>query len=105
MYAIIRTDGKSYTVSEDQTLLIDYREGKNEKDVIEFSDVQLVKKEDEVIVGTPVIEKAKVSAEVVDPLVKGDKLIVFKKKRRKSYSKKNGHRQKYTAIKITKIEA
>ncbi len=102
-YAIIKTDGKNYKVSEEDILLIDYRKGKSEKDVIEF-DVVLLNNENEIKVGTPLVENAKVIAEVTKPLVKGKKLIVFKKKRRKGYSVKNGHRQKYTEIKITKIE-
>lgn len=105
MYAIIKTDGKSYKVTEGETLWVDYRKNTSEKELIEFSEVQAVVKEGESLFGTPYLENAKVVAQVVDPLVKGDKLIVYKKKRRKGYDKKNGHRQKYTLVRIEKIEA
>lgn len=104
MYAIIKTDGKSYKVTEGETLWVDYRKNTNEKEIIEFSQVQAIVKDDEKLFGTPYLENAKVVAKVVEPLAKGDKLIVYKKKRRKNYDKKIGHRQKYTKVMIEKIE-
>ncbi len=105
MYAIFKTDGKSYKASEGDTLHIDYRKNISEKELLEFSDVQAIVKEGESSFGTPYLENARVVAQVVKPLVKGDKLIVYKKKRRKGYQKKQGHRQRYTLVKIDKIEA
>lgn len=72
---------------------------------IEFEDVLLLDQDGSVTVGTPVIEGAKVVAEVKTPLVKGEKVIVFHKKRRKDYQKKNGHRQQFSEITIKQIIA
>ena len=70
-----------------------------------FDDVLLVEKDGSVKVGTPIVKGAKVSATILEPLVKGDKVIVFKKKRRKGYRVKNGHRQQFSKIKIESIGA
>ena len=72
---------------------------------VEFEKVLLVDKDGVVSVGTPVIEGAKVVAEIVSNLVKGDKVLVFHKKRRKGYRKLNGHRQQFTEISITEVVA
>jgi large subunit ribosomal protein L21 len=71
---------------------------------LDFDRVLLVDNEGAITLGAPAIEGASVTAEVIDH-VKGDKVIVFRKKRRKGYRKKNGHRQSFTAIKITGISA
>ena len=65
----------------------------------------LVDNEGAITVGAPTIEGAKVVAEVVSPLVKGEKVLVFKKKRRKGYRKKNGHRQQFTELTIKEVIA
>jgi large subunit ribosomal protein L21 len=71
---------------------------------LDFDRVLLVDNDGAITLGAPAIEGASVTAEVIDH-VKGDKVIVFRKKRRKGYRKKNGHRQSFTAIKITGISA
>ena len=72
---------------------------------VEFDKVLLVDKDGTVTVGLPTIEGAKVVCEVVSNLVKGDKVIVFHKKRRKGYRKLNGHRQQFTELTITEVVA
>ena len=72
---------------------------------VEFDKVLLVENGDAVKVGAPTVDGAKVVCEVVTPLVKGDKVIVFKMKRRKDYRKKNGHRAQFTEIVIKQVIA
>ncbi len=103
MYAIVDIAGKQYRVGESQKVfvaLMDVEIGKK----VKFKDVLLVSKGGAVSIGSPHIEGAAVDATVLDH-VKGDKVIVFKKKRRKGFRVKNGHRQPYTQIEITKIKA
>ena len=71
---------------------------------IDFDKVLLIENEGKITLGAPAIEGANVTAEVMEH-VKGDKVIVFRKKRRKGYRKKNGHRQQFTAITISNIKA
>ncbi|MDZ7757915.1 50S ribosomal protein L21 [Rhodohalobacter sp.] len=101
MYAIVKIGGHQYKVAEDQTLFVNRlpeAEGK-----VTFEDVLLVKDgKGNLKIGQPTVEGAKVEASIVDHL-KSDKVIVFKKKRRKGYRVKNGHRQPITQIKIDKI--
>jgi large subunit ribosomal protein L21 len=102
MYAIVEVLGKQYKMSEGAVMDIDRMaiEGKE----VTFDRVLLVVSEKEVKIGKPTVENVKITAEVIDKEAKGDKLVVFKWKRRKMYRRKRGHRQKYTKIKITKIE-
>jgi large subunit ribosomal protein L21 len=79
----------------------DAEEGKT----VEFDKVLLVDKDGAVTVGAPTVEGAKVVVEVVNPLVKGDKVIVFKMKRRKDFRKKNGHRAQFTEVTVKSINA
>ena len=72
---------------------------------VEFENVLLVDNDGAITVGTPTVEGAKVTAEVVSPLVKGDKVLVFHKKRRKGYRKLNGHRQQFTELTIKEVIA
>ena len=102
MYAIIKTGGKQYRVSEGQTLRVEKLNAEDGK--VEFDQVLLVGQDDDVKVGKPVVDGAKVSADVVRE-GRDKKVIVFKKKRRKGYHKKQGHRQAFTEIKITQITA
>ena len=102
MYAIIKTGGKQYRVSEGQTLRVEKLTAQEGK--VEFDQVLLVGQEDDVKVGKPIVEGAKVSADVIRE-GRDKKVIVFKKKRRKGYHKKQGHRQAFTEIKITQITA
>ena len=72
---------------------------------VEFEKVLLVDNDGAVTVGTPIVEGAKVVCEVVNPLVKGDKVLVFHKKRKKGYKKLNGHRQQFTELAIKEVIA
>lgn len=103
MYAIIKTGGKQYRVTKDSFItveLIDQEEGSSfESDQVLF----LKTGENEFKVGTPFVQDAKVTGEIIGHL-KGKKIVVFKKKRRKGYRRKTGHRQNYTKIKINDIK-
>ncbi|MBD3306752.1 50S ribosomal protein L21 [candidate division KSB3 bacterium] len=104
MYAVIETGGKQHKVSEGEILKIDKVEAEPGTEVT-FDKVIMVKPDDaEVKVGTPYVENASVTAEVVEQ-GKHKKIIVFKYKRKKNYQRKQGHRQRYTAIRITNIAA
>jgi large subunit ribosomal protein L21 len=97
MYAIVEIAGKQFKVEQDAKMYVPRLQAEV-GDEITFDRVLLVSG-DSVSVGTPTVEGASVTAEVLDH-VKGDKIIVFKKKRRKGYRVKNGHRQPYTRISI-----
>ena len=101
MFAIVEIAGQQFKVEKDQTLFV-HRLQNEEGASVEFDKVLLVDNNGSVKVGAPVVSGAKVKAKVLDHL-KGDKVIVFKKKRRKGYKKKNGHRQYFTKIQISEI--
>lgn len=101
MYAVIKTGGKQHRVSEGDVLKIEKLEGLK-GDTIVFEEVLLVSKEDQTRVGTPLVEGAKVVGEIVHQ-GKGPKIIIFKKKRRKGFLKKTGHRQLLTEVRIKEI--
>ena len=101
MYAVIRTGGKQYRVAEGETLKVEKLDAAA-GDSIELSDVLLIANGDEVKVGAPVVEGAKVTAEVVDH-GRGAKINIIKFKRRKHHRKQMGHRQWFTELKITGI--
>ena len=103
MFAIVTIAGQQFKVEKDQEIFVHQLEA-SEGDKMTFSDVHMVADGDKTTVGKPVIEKAKVNATVLGHQ-KGDKVIVFKKKRRKGYQVKNGHRQRFTKIKIDSISA
>ncbi|TKG94628.1 50S ribosomal protein L21 [Puteibacter caeruleilacunae] len=103
MYAIVEIAGQQFKVEKDKKLFV-HRLENEVGSSIDFEKVLLVDNNGEVKVGTPVVEGAKITAKVLDHL-KDDKVIVFKKKRRKGYKKKNGHRQYLTQILIEEIEA
>ena len=103
MYAVIKTGGKQYKVEKGSTLRVEKLEGAAGTQLT-FSEVLLVADGENIQIGTPMLGGAKVSAEIVAQ-EKGEKLIVFKFRRRKAYRRKNGHRQSYTAIKVTDISA
>ncbi len=103
MYAIVEIAGQQFKVEKDQKLYV-HRLQAEEGAQVEFDNVLLIDNEGEVNVGTPKVEGAKITAKVLSHL-KGDKVIVFKKKRRKSYKKKNGHRQFLSQIQIEGINA
>ncbi|MEM6286907.1 MAG: 50S ribosomal protein L21, partial [Bacteroidota bacterium] len=91
MYAIVEIGGKQFKVAKDDRLYVPRLQAEV-GDAVTFDRVLLVSGDDGVSVGTPTVEGASVTATVLDH-VKGDKIIVFKKKRRKGYRVKNGHRQ------------
>lgn len=101
MYAIVEIAGQQFKVSKDQKVFVHRLEG-NEGDAVSFAKVLLVDDNGSITIGAPAIDGASVEARVVKHL-KGDKVIVFKKKRRKGYKKKNGHRQYLTQIEISAI--
>ncbi len=105
MYAIIEDGGRQFKVSEGDLLRIDLIEVGDETETVEFDRVLLVSDGEKITVGTPVVEGAKVSADILKPRVSGKKVRVFKFKRRKGYRRNKGHRQKYTEVRITKIVA
>jgi large subunit ribosomal protein L21 len=101
MYAIVKIGGHQYKVAEDQTIFVNRLSTDDEKVTLE--DVLLVKdKKGKVSIGKPTVEGAKVEAKIIDH-PKADKVIVFKKKRRKGYKVKRGHRQPITQLQIEKI--
>jgi large subunit ribosomal protein L21 len=103
MYAIVTIAGQQFKVEEGKFIFV-HRLDAKEGDSVRFDQVHLLDKDGNVTIGTPVISGASVSA-TVQAQVKGDKVIVFKKKRRKGYRVKNGHRQQFTKIKIDAIQA
>ena len=103
MYAIVEIAGQQFKVEKDQQIFVHQLEGK-EGDKVEFSNVLLIDEGGKIAVGAPAVEGAKVTAKIVEH-AKGDKVIVFKKKRRKGYAVKNGHRQRFTKIAIDGITA
>ncbi len=103
MYAIVEIAGQQFIVVKDQQLFV-HRLQTEEGVKVEFDKVLLIDNEGKVNIGTPNVQGAKVSATVLNHL-KGDKVLVFKKKRRKGYQKMNGHRQFLTKIQINDIVA
>ena len=103
MYAVIQSGGKQYRVEPGETLVVEKLTGV-EGDTVEFNEVLLLSDNGTVALGRPLIEGAKVTGEIVEH-GRGEKLIVYKFKRRKDYRRKNGHRQDYTAIKINQVVA
>jgi len=101
MYAIVDIAGQQLKVSKDQYIYTPRIEGEAGASV-SFDKVLLLDNDKSVEVGSPVLSGVKVSGKILEQ-VKGDKLIVFKKKRRKGYAKKNGHRQQYTKVQIESI--
>ena len=99
--AVIKVGGKQFIVSEKETLLVDLLpQGTKELEL----DALMLINGDKVEVGTPVVKGVKVSAKVVDELVKGEKIHVIRYKAKKRVHKENGHRQKYTRIEIASIK-
>lgn len=101
MYAIVNIAGQQYKVAKDQYVYAPKMEGETGASVT-FDKVLLMDNGKGIEVGAPVIKGAKVSGKILEH-VKGDKVIIFKKKRRKGYAVKNGHRQQYTKVQIESI--
>jgi large subunit ribosomal protein L21 len=100
MLAVVKIAGQQFKVQEGQNLYVPHLQGKA-GDKVEFNEVLLVDNDGKLSIGSDV--KAIVKAEIVNDLVKGDKVIAFKMKRRKGFRKKHGHRTQYTQIKIESI--
>lgn len=103
MYAIVEIAGQQFKVSKDLKVYV-HRLADKEGDAISFAKVLLLDDNGTITLGAPAVEGASVEAKVLQHL-KGDKVIVFKKKRRKGYKKRNGHRQYLTQIQISGITA
>ncbi|AWW31301.1 50S ribosomal protein L21 [Echinicola strongylocentroti] len=101
MYAIVNIAGKQFKVTKDQYVYAPKMQGDVDASV-EFDEVLLADDNGTISVGAPLLDGAKVTGKILDH-VKGDKVIVFKKKRRKGYKKKNGHRQEFTKLLIENI--
>ena len=101
MYAVIETGGKQYRVEPGDTVRVESLPGEM-GDAVAFDRVLLISDDESVAVGRPIIEGARVTGEIVEHGL-GEKLTVYKFKRRKNQRKRNGHRQQYTAVKITGI--
>ncbi len=104
MYAIVEILGQQFKVEAGKKLFVHRMNEAENGSQIEFDKVLLVDNEGTITVGAPVVEGAKVLGEVLSH-VRGDKVIIFKKKRRKTYRKRNGHRQDFTEIMIKEIVA
>ncbi len=102
-YAVIKTGGKQYRVTADDVLEIEKVAGEAGS-LISFEQVMMIGGEGSPVIGSPLVEGATVSAEVVEQK-RGRKIIVFKKKRRKNYRRKNGHRQELTKIRVLEVLA
>lgn len=102
MYAVIKTGGKQYRVGEGDLLRVGKIKGEI-GEVVEFEEILMIANGERVEIGRPVLNDSKVVGEIVEQ-GKGKKVIVFKSKRRKGYSKKQGHRQQYTVLKIKEIK-
>lgn len=102
MYAVVEIAGKQYKVTNNDEILVPTRKEKP-GDKVKFDRVLLLGSDKEIMVGHPVVTGASVEATIIDGVVRGEKVIVFKKKKRKGYRVKKGHRQDYTRVQITNI--
>ncbi len=105
MYVIAEINGQQFKVEEGKRLYVQHIQNAEAGTTVEFDKVLLVDNNGTVTVGTPTVEGAKVVCEVKSPLIKGDKVLVFHKKRRKGYRKLNGHRQQFTELTIKQVIA
>ena len=101
MYAVVKTGGKQYCVTKDDTILVEKLDA-DEGQTVTLSDVMLLGDGDKVTVGNPVVADASVEAQVVGQ-TRGPKIIIFRRKRRKNHRRTQGHRQDLTLLKITDI--
>ena len=105
MYAIVEINGQQFKAEAGKKLFVHHIQNAENGATVEFDKVLLVDKDGNITVGAPTVEGAKVVCEVVANMVKGDKVLVFHKKRRKGYRKLNGHRQQFTELTITEVVA
>ena len=103
MYAVIKTGGKQYRVAEGDVLNVEKLNAEAGSEIA-FDEVLTVVNDADVKIGQPVVEGAKVTAKVVEQ-GKGEKILVFKYKAKSNYRKRQGHRQPFTKVEISKIEA
>lgn len=103
MYAIIEDSGQQFKVSSGDVIQVDRRELAEDAKELTFDKVLLISDGEQVDVGTPLVDGAKVVAEIVDAVSKGEKIDVIKYKKRKGYRRRAGHRQKYVEVKIGQI--
>ncbi len=101
MFAIVSIAGQQFKVEKGDEIFV-HQLAAEEGAEISFDQVHLIDNEEDIRIGRPTIDSAKVSATVLEHL-KGDKVIIFKKKRRKGYVRKKGHRQRFTKLKIDAI--
>ena len=101
MFAVLKTGGKQYKVAQGDVIQVEKLEG-NVGDKLTLDQILMIGEEDKVDVGAPILDGSTVTCEIIDQ-VKGAKILVFKKKRRKKYRRTNGHRQLITHLKITDI--
>lgn len=100
MFAVIKIAGQQFKVQAGQSLYIPHLPGKT-GDKVQFSDILMHENDGNITIGSDA--KVIVSAEIINDMIKGDKVIAFKMKRRKGFRKKHGHRTQYTQIKVTDI--
>ena len=101
MYAIVEINCQQFKAEAGQKLFVHHIQNAENGATVEFDKVLLVDKDGNVTVGAPTVDGAKVVCQIVSSLVKGDKVLVFHKKRRKGHRKLNGHRQQFTELTIT----
>ena len=101
MFAVIKTGGKQYRVTPDDVIRIERLAGEA-GDKISFNDVLMLDDNGKTAVGRPLVDGAKVTGTLMEQ-IRGDKIIIFKKKRRKNHRRKNGHRQDLSVVRITDI--
>ena len=101
MFAVIKTGGKQYRVTPDDVIRIERIPGEA-GDKISFNDVLMLADDGKTAVGTPLVDGARVTGTLMEQ-TRGEKIIIFKKKRRKSYRRRNGHRQDLSVVRITDI--
>ncbi len=105
MYALVEINGQQFKAEAGKRLFVNRLHEAEVGQTVEFEKVLLVDNDGAVTVGTPSVEGAKVVCEVLKELVKGDKVLVFHKKRRKGYRKLNGYRHQYTQLEIKQVIA
>ena len=105
MYVIAEINGQQFKIEEGKKLFVQHMQDVEAGATVEFDKVLLVDNNGTITVGAPTVEGAKVVCEVKSPLVKGDKVLVFHKKRRKGYKKLRGHRQQFTELTIKQVIA
>ena len=103
MYAIVEMKGQQFKVEKGKKMFVHHLPKTENGQTVEFEKVLLVDADGAITVGAPTVDGAKVVCEIVSPLVKGDKVLIFHKKRRKGHRKLNGHRQQFTELVVNDI--